>query len=64
MTTIQVFALLAVLDLVGLLMTIWAGILPISAGWVLIALVAILLVEMMHGSIRSSARNFLGVDRL
>ena len=41
MTSMQVFALLAVLDLVGLLVTIWAGILPIMFGWVLIVLVAI-----------------------
>ena len=54
---------LAILDLVALLVTVWAGILPVMLGWVLIVLVAIPLVEMMHGSIRSIVRDFLGVDR-
>ena len=44
----QVFALLAVLDLIGLLVTIWAGILLVMLGWVLIVLVAIPLWEMMR----------------
>jgi len=62
-TSMQVFALLAVLDLLALLVTICAGSLSISIGWVLIALVAIPLVEMMHGSIRAIVCDFLGVDR-
>ena len=63
MTSTQVFAFLAVLDLLGLLVTLWIGTLPVMLGWVLIALVAIPLVKMMRGSIRSIVRDFLGVDR-
>ena len=63
MTSMQVFALLAILDLLGLLVTIWVVIHPAMLGWILIVLVAIPLVEMMRGSIRSIARDFLGVDR-
>ncbi len=44
----QVFAHLAVLELVGLLGTLWGDILPSIVGWVLIALVVIPLWRMMH----------------
>ena len=47
----QVFVLLAVLDLVDLLVTIWAGILPVMLDWVLIVLVAIPLFEALIADI-------------
>ncbi len=47
MTSKQFYALLAVFDLIGLLVTICVGILRQVVGWVLIALVAIPVFEMM-----------------
>ena len=40
MTSLKFYALLAVVDLVGLFITIWVGVVPVSVGWVLIVLVA------------------------
>ena len=54
MTSLKVYALLAVFDLLGILVTLWGGILPISVGWVLIVLVAILLAHRMIGELRAS----------
>ena len=54
MTSLKLYALLAVFDLFGILVTTWIGILPISVGWVLIVLVAILLAHRMIGELRAS----------
>ena len=48
MTSLKLYTLLAVADLVGLFLTTWFGILPHPVGWNLIMLVAIPLVEMMR----------------
>ncbi len=50
MTSLKFYALLAVFDLIGLLVTIWVGILPQVVGWMLIVLVAIPVFEMMPGN--------------
>lgn len=48
MTSLMFYALLARLDLVGLLVTLWVSIVSVSAGWVLIVMVAVPVFDMMR----------------
>lgn len=61
MTSLEFYALLAVVDLVSLFITIWVGIVPVSVGWVLIVLVAIPLVDMIRSSLRGIVRDLFGL---